>query len=274
MLGEKSFNFSSVEWIGIHRRLVEGVLKEAGKIRDYNISKREWVLKGESVVYSSYTNIRETMEYDFNTEKQFSYNGLSMEEIIGPLSKFTCDICQIHPLYEGNTRATAVFMIKYLNTLGFQINNNMFERHSWYFRNALVRANYSNLRKGIYSTTKYLELFFSNLLLGTNFELKNRYLHLDYFPDADNTAEVLTANKKSSNRQNGGLDDDLELTSDENLVLSFIEENPDIAQKMLSERTGKSIRTIQRIISRLKKKNILQRVNGRSRGKWIITKGI
>ena len=110
--------------------------------------------------------------------------------------------------------------------------------------------------------------------MGTNFELKNRYLHLDYVPDADNTAEVLTANKKSSNRQNGGLDDDLELTSDENLVLSFIEENSDIAQKMLSERTGKSIRTIQRIISRLKKKNILQRVNGRSRGKWIITKGI
>ena len=104
--------------------------------------------------------------------------------------------------------------------------------------------------------------------------MKNRYLHLDYVPDADNTAEVLTANKKSSNRQNGGLDDDLDLTSDENLVLSFIEENPDIAQKMLSERTGKSIRTIQRIISRLKKKNILQRVNGRSRGKWIITKGI
>lgn len=108
--------------------------------------------------------------------------------------------------------------------------------------------------------------------------MKNRYLHLDYVPDADNTAEVLTANKKSSNRQNGGLDggldDDLELTSDENLVLSFIEENPDIAQKMLSEKTGKSIRTIQRIISRLKKKNILQRVNGRSRGKWIITKGI
>ena len=97
MLGEKSFNFSSVEWIGIHRRLFEGVLKEAGKIRDYNISKREWVLKGESVVYSSYTNIRETMEYDFNTEKQFSYNGLSMEEIIGHLSKFTCDIWQIHP---------------------------------------------------------------------------------------------------------------------------------------------------------------------------------
>lgn len=210
LLGEKSFNFSSVEWIGIHRRLFEGVLKEAGKIRDYNISKREWVLKGESVVYSSYTNIRETMEYDFNTEKQFSYNGLSMEEIIDHLSKFTCDIWQIHPFYEGNTRATAVFMIKYLNTLGFQINN-MFERHSWYFRNALVRANYSNLRKGIYSTTKYLELFFSNLLLGTNFELKNRYLHLDYVPDADNTAEVLTANKKSSNRQNGGLDDDLEL---------------------------------------------------------------
>ena len=276
LLGERSFNFSSVEWIGIHRRLFEGIFKEAGKIRDYNISKREWVLKGESVVYSSYTNIRETMEYDFSTEKEFSYGGLSMENIIRHLSKFTCDIWQIHPFCEGNTRATAVFIIKYLNTLGFQINNDMFERHSWYFRNALVRANYSNLRKGIYATTKYLELFFSNLLLGTNFELKNRYLHLDYVPDEDDTVEGQTAKKEFSNRQNGGLngglDDALELTSDEKMILGFIEDNPDVTQKILSERTGKSIRTIQRIISRLKKKNILHRVNGRCHGKWMITR--
>lgn len=276
LLGERSFNFSSVEWIGIHRRLFEGIFKEAGKIRDYNISKREWVLKGESVVYSSYTNIRETMEYDFSTEKGFSYGGLSMENIIRHLSKFTCDIWQIHPFCEGNTRATAVFIIKYLNTLGFQINNDMFERHSWYFRNALVRANYSNLRKGIYATTKYLELFFSNLLLGTNFELKNRYLHLDYVPDEDDTVEGQTAKKEFSNRQNGGLngglDDALELTSDEKMILGFIEDNPDVTQKILSERTGKSIRTIQRIISRLKKKNILHRVNGRCHGKWMITR--
>ena len=121
-----------------------------------------------------------------------------------------------------------------------------------------------------------MELFFSNLLLGTNFELKNRYLHLDYVPDEDDTVEGQTAKKEFSNRQNGGLnggmDDALELTSDEKMILGFIEDNPDVTQKILSERTGKSIRTIQRIISRLKKKNILHRVNGRCHGKWMITR--
>ena len=129
ILGEKSFKFSSAEWLNIHKRLFDGVFKYAGKIRDYNISKHEWVLKGESVIYASYDGIREMMNYDFNTEKQFQYIELSIEEAVKHLAKFTSDIWQIHPFCEGNTRATAIFMIKYMNTLGFKVNNDMFKKH-------------------------------------------------------------------------------------------------------------------------------------------------
>ena len=180
LLGENAFQFSPAEWISIHRRLFEGVLAHAGQIRNYNITKKEWVLRGESVIYSSWNSIKETLDYDFSMEKQFSYEGLSLENTVKHLAKFTSDIWQIHPFGEGNTRATAVFLIKYMRTLGFDVNNDAFEHHSWYFRNALVRANYNDLKNGIHATTRFLEQFFSNLLLETNYELKNRHMHLDY----------------------------------------------------------------------------------------------
>lgn len=263
ILGEKSFKFSSAEWLNIHKRLFEGVIKNAGKIRDYNISKHEWVLKGESVVYASYTGIRETMDYDFNTEKQFQYNGLTLEEIVKHLAKFTCDIWQIHPFCEGNTRATALFMIKYMNTLGFKVNNDMFKKHSWYFRNALVRANYSNLQEGIYSTNKFLEMFYSNLLMETNYELKNRYLHLDYKQDEIQTAKKDVSNGKICLK---------ELPFEEKTIIEVIITNPKITQKEIASKIGKSERTVRNKITNLKEKGILERVNGKKNGKWEVRK--
>lgn len=180
LLSEKSFSFSPAAWMAIHRYLFKDVFNHAGEIRTYNISKNEWVLNGKSVFYASYESIPMTLEYDFNTERNFSYKNLSSKEIIRHLAKFTCDIWQIHPFCEGNTRPTAVFIIKYLNSLGFDIGNESFAKNSWYFRNALVRANYNDLQNGVYATTEYLEKFFENLLLGTQHELKNRYLHIDW----------------------------------------------------------------------------------------------
>ena len=189
LLGEKNFQFSPVEWKNIHHRLFDGVLNHAGKARTYNIIKNEWVLKGETVIYASWNSIKDTLEYDFRTEKEFSYEGLSMDKTIKHLAKFVSDIWQIHPFSEGNTRATAVFMIKYMKTLGLRIDNNdAFKNHSWYFRNALVRANYNDSKNGIHATTKYLELFFSNLLMGTEYELKNRQLHVDYVSEQDSAS--------------------------------------------------------------------------------------
>lgn len=180
LLGEKTFQFSPAEWLAIHRRLFEGVFTHAGKIRQYNITKKEWVLKGDTVTYAAWNSIKETLDYDFTMEKQYSYEGLSLEHCVKHLAKFASNIWQIHPFCEGNTRATAVFMIKYMKTFGFKVNNDTFEKYSWYFRNALVRANYNYLQKDIHATTKFLEMFFSNLILGTKYELKNRYMHVDY----------------------------------------------------------------------------------------------
>lgn len=176
MLSEKAFQFSPAEFLMIHKRLFSGIYDHAGTIRPYNITKKEWVLHGDTVLYASSESIMTTLEYDFRTEKEFSYEGLSLLESVKHLAKFTSDIWQIHPFCEGNTRTTAVFIIKYLRTYGFEINNEAFANHSWYFRNALVRANYNNLQQGVYATTEYLEYFFQNLLLESNHDLKNRDL--------------------------------------------------------------------------------------------------
>ena len=165
ILSETAFSFSPNEYISIHRKLFQGIYKHAGKIRDYNITKKEWVLDGATVMYGSASELRTTLEYDFSQEKDFSYKGLSMDEIIHHLAVFVSRLWQIHIFGEGNTRTTAVFFIKYLRTLGFSETNDIFAENAWYFRNALVRANYTNLQKGIHETTEYLEAFLRNLLL-------------------------------------------------------------------------------------------------------------
>lgn len=147
-------------------------------MRDYNITKKEWVLDGATVMYGSASELRATLEYDFSQEKDFSYKGLTMDEIIHHLAIFISRLWQIHIFGEGNTRTTAVFFIKYLRMLGFSATNDIFAENAWYFRNALVRANYTNLQKGIHETTEYLELFLRNLLLGEKNELHNRNLQI------------------------------------------------------------------------------------------------
>ena len=178
ILSETAFSFSPNEYISIHRKLFQGIYKHAGRIRDYNITKKEWVLDGATVMYGSASELRATLEYDFSQEKDFSYKGLSMDEVIHHLAVFISRLWQIHIFGEGNTRTTAVFFIKYLRTLGFSVTNDIFAENAWYFRNALVRANYTNLQKGIHETTEYLEAFLRNLLLNGKNELHNRNLHI------------------------------------------------------------------------------------------------
>lgn len=178
ILSETAFSFSPNEYISIHRRLFQGIYEHAGKIREYNITKKEWVLDGATVIYGSASELRATLEYDLSQEKSFSYKGLSLDEIIRHLASFVAGLWQIHIFGEGNTRTTAVFFIKYLRTLGFSVTNDIFAENAWYFRNALVRANYTNLQKGVHETTEYLELFLKNLLLNEKNELHNRNLHI------------------------------------------------------------------------------------------------
>lgn len=178
VLSEQAFTFSPNEYISIHRKLFQDVYEHAGKIRNYNITKKEWVLDGKTVLYGSASELKETLEYDLKEEKDFSYKSLSMNEIIHHLALFVSRLWQIHAFAEGNTRTTAVFFIKYLRTLGFSVTNDIFAQNAWYFRNALVRANYTDIQSGIYVTTEYLELFLRNLLLNKKNLLSNRKLHI------------------------------------------------------------------------------------------------
>jgi fido (protein-threonine AMPylation protein) len=252
ILSEQGFNFNIFELINIHSRLFNGIYKESGKIRDYNFTKKEWILDGDTVTYSSYESIRETLEYDLKEEINFSYKDLSLEESIKHIARFTSNIWQVHPFCEGNTRTTAVFIIKYLRTFGFNINDDVFAENSWYFRNALVRANYKNFEKNIFEDTSYLEKFFFNLLSNTHYELKNRYTHIDF--------------KNKNNNNNLNCDYSLE----EQAIINIIKDNENVKQEEIAYRTGKSIRTIKTIMGDMQNKGLIKRTNGRKNGNWEI----
>ena len=178
ILASKTFAFNTNGYVSLHRRIFEGVFKHAGEIRQYDISKKEWVLEGDSVNYLNWEDLRRALDWDIEQEKNFQYKGLSDDEKIEHIAKFISGIWQIHAFREGNTRTTAIFTIQYLRSLGYEVNNEMFAKHSWYFRNALVRANYRNIQKGIEYSHVYLVRFFRNLLLKDSWVLKNRYLHI------------------------------------------------------------------------------------------------
>lgn len=178
VLSSPTFDFSTGGYQSIHRRVFEGVMKHAGEFRKYDITKTEWVLEGDTVLYLNWEDLRRAIDYDLEQERAYSYKGKGQDEMVNHLTKFVSGLWQIHAFSEGNTRATAVFTIQYLRSLGFDVNNDLFARHSWYFRNALVRANYHNIAKGIDYTPIYLERFFRNLLLGEQWDLRNRYLHI------------------------------------------------------------------------------------------------
>ena len=190
LINSPSFTFNAAGIKATHRAIFKGVFKHAGTLRTYDISKKEWVLRGDTVMYGRWQDLLMALEYDIEQEKQFNYNGLSMTEIIEHLAKFTSGIWQTHPFCEGNTRTTAVFIIKYLKSIGFECNNDMFEQHSWYFRNALVRSNYRNVAKGINQDNTFLVKFFRNLLMGEQHELKNRYMLINLPEEWENEASI------------------------------------------------------------------------------------
>jgi fido (protein-threonine AMPylation protein) len=261
ILSEKTFSFSPIEYLNIHRRLFQDIYHFAGKIRDYNITKQEWVLDGETVLYANADSLKTTLEYDFEKEKQFSYKGLSIQETIEHIAQFTSYLWQIHVFGEGNTRTTAIFLIKYLSTIGFEVNNDLFEQYSWYFRNALVRANYNNFTKNIFATNEFLILFLENLLTGKNNILKNRKMHISF-------TEPL-------NKQNDPVNDPVnDLVNDpvNSSILNQLKHNPKLKYSELADYTGYSIATIKRHIQDLKKLGLIERKGSDKTGYWKINK--
>lgn len=252
ILSEQTFTFSPAEYLSIHRRLFQGIYGHAGKMRDYNITKQEWILNGETVLYASALSLKATLEYDFEQEKKFNFKGLSLQEIIEHIAHFISYLWQIHVFGEGNTRTTAIFLIKYLRKLGFkEVNNHMFAEHSWYFRNALVRANYEDLSKGIHKTETFLVRFLSNLLLGQNYSLKNRDMHVQFI----DTVNV------ESDTVNDTVND---------TVFNLIKQNPMITSTEISLQLKISLSTTKRRIKELKEVGRIERIGSDKTGHWKI----
>ena len=264
LLSEQSFTFSVAGLASIHRQLFKGVFKHAGQFRDYDITKKEWVLDGDTVLYASCTQLQATLEYDLEQEKQFDYSNLALPDAIRHIAAFVADIWQIHPFREGNTRTTAVFTIKYLRSIGFQnIDNTLFEQHSWFFRNALVRANYKNARLGVNNSPQYLERFFRNLLLNEQMPLHNRDLHIS-------NKDVQSAHLSAIQSANAALSKSNNCTLEEMATLQVIQRNPHITQKQIAAEIGKSERTVKTITVHLTQKGMIARRNGKRDGYWEI----
>ena len=174
---------------------------------------------------------------DRNQERNFRFNGLTMDETIHHLAVFISRLWQIHVFGEENTRTTAVFFIKYLRMLGFQAENDLFAENSWYFRNALVRANYNNIKDGIYETTEYLEKFLQNLLL---------------------------------NRKNEPINDPIKLTEREKKIIGLLQQQPDLTRIEMAEHLGCSDSTVKRTLQSLVEKKVIKRIGSNKKGEWII----
>lgn len=266
ILAEPSFTFSVEGLASIHRRIFQGVFAHAGKFRDYDFSKKEWVLNGASVIYGPAFDLIRTLQYDLDAEKNFKYRGLQVEEVIEHIAEFISGIWQIHPFCEGNTRTTAVFTIKYLRSLGYTVENEMFRDHSWYFRNALVRANYRNIKMGIDYNSNFLVLFLRNLLLDETNELKNRYTHIDWgYTDNSNSQETSQKNIETSQETSQKLAG----TSTER-VITLLLSTPEITLQEIAERIGLTRRAVQNITNKLKASGKLRREGSTKKGKWIV----
>ena len=208
------------------------------------------MLDGDTVAYGSALNLRETLDYDFSQERAFKYSGLTMAETIQHLALFVSRLWQIHIFGEGNTRTTAVFFIKYLRYLGFEADNDLFTEHSWYFRNALVRANYNNIKNGIYETTEYVEKFLRNLLQGEKNALHNREMHV--------SGKFVIK------------DDPIKPDEREAKIIELLKSEPGITRAKMAEALGCSESTVKRTIQAMVSKNMIRRIGSNKKDEWII----
>ena len=269
LLSHQTFGLGPNYLALIHRSLFEGIYKFAGTYRDYNISKKELVLKGESVRYEHAPLISPTLKYEFEQEDKFSYKNLTMDEMVKHISRFIANVWQVHPFGEGNTRTTAVFTIQYLRHLGFKVTNEVFAENSKYFRNALVRANYSNIQYGIKETTEYLERFFRNLLMGENNELKNRYMIIgtSWNEDKSTQENALSTQENPGSTQESSAS--TRMTTAERII-EEIRKHPFTTREQLAEVIGITPDGIKKQLDKLKKTGKIRHVGATKNGHWEI----
>ena len=276
VLNDGGFAFTPEYFISIHAKLFKGVLSSAGKLRTVNIRKREWVLKDDSVTYGDAATIKQSLIREFIDEREFDYGGKTPRKIIPHFARFIAQIWQVHPFGEGNTRTTAVFAIKYLRSLGFSVDNDAFRDNAWYFRNALVRANYADYAREVSRDWSYLEIFFRNLLLGEKNEMKSRYLLIGLTEEDKQKIRELTeekggqkkavgkSGKKSGKKKVVGKSG--KKTVDR--VWALLQERPQSTFADMVRVLGITRSTIQKHIANLKAAGRLRRVGPDKGGHW------
>ncbi|MBR5493739.1 MAG: Fic family protein [Alistipes sp.] len=275
ILSSVSLDFSAKGFVALHRRIFDGVLKHAGEIRHYDITKKEWVLDSDTVNYLNWEDLYRALDFDIEQERQFSYKHLSLEQQVLHISHFVSGLWQIHPFGEGNTRTTAVFTILYLRHIGFKVENDLFANNSWYFRNALVRANYKNAVKGIDYSPVYLERFFRNLLMGEQWDLRNRYLHISPSPEWQVQPQlgvekrVVTTEKTTESIAENIVENIVEnLSAMRGSIVKIIWKNPRATAQSISKEVGIAPRNVQEHLKYLQKAGILRRVGPDKGGHW------
>ena len=273
ILSSVSLDFSAKGFVALHRRIFDGVLKHAGEIRHYDITKKEWVLDSDTVNYLNWEDLYRALDFDIEQERQFSYKHLSLEQQVLHISHFVSGLWQIHPFGEGNTRTTAVFTILYLRHIGFKVENDLFANNSWYFRNALVRANYKNAVKGIDYSPVYLERFFRNLLMGEQWDLRNRYLHISPSPEWQVQPQLgmeIVSEKPTKNTIAENIVENIveNLSAMRGSIVKIIWKNPRATAQSISKEVGIAPRNVQEHLKYLQKAGILRRVGPDKGGHW------
>ena len=288
IINAPGFRLSPEYYLGLHKQIFDGVFPHAGKIRDVELTKREWVLNGDTVQYTPSCVIRDSLDYDFDREKEFTYKGLSEDRFVEHFAAFISGIWQIHPFREGNTRTAALFAIKYLRSRGYSVTNDLFAEKSWYFRNALVRANYENDRLGVEKTQLPLEEFFKVLIYGDEIELHNRFLRIgqEYgtttakaIADLHRHDNVVNRPDVGINRRNDGINSSndvindvingvIKFTEKEEIAVKALVRDPRLSAARLADLIGVKQRQAQRIITSLKNKAGLKRRGARKNGEW------
>ena len=264
ILSSSSLDFSAKGFLALHRRIFDGVLKHAGEIRQYDITKKEWVLDADTVNYLNWEDLFRALEFDIEQERHFSYKNLSLEQQVLHIAQFVSGLWQIHPFGEGNTRTTAVFTILYLRHIGFSVENDLFANHSWYFRNALVRANYKNAVKGVDYSPIYLERFFRNLLMGEQWNLRNRYLHIS--ASTEWKEQPCLGEKQSDVTQNVTQ----KLTIRQQEILRLVEVDRTISAASMATALGVTVRSIRRDIEAIRQHYNLKWIGPTKGGHWEI----
>ena len=292
IINTPGFRLSPEYYLGLHKQIFDGVFPHAGKIRDVELTKREWVLNGDTVQYTPSCVVRDSLDYDFNREKEFTYKGLSEDRFVEHFASFISGVWQIHPFREGNTRTVALFAIKYLRSRGYTVTNDLFAEKSWFFRNALVRANYENDRLGVEKTQLPLEEFFKVLIYGDEIELHNRFLRIgqEY---GTTTAKAIADLHRHDDGVNVGvkrhddginvgktrgddvikrhddvINDVIKFSEKEGIAVKALVRDPRLSAAKLADLLGVKQRQAQRVIASLKKKAGLKRRGARKNGEW------